>query len=59
LSLDRRTRQAYPSADAWLTLDSRWFIEARRLEGLIALVAGLVAPVRAPTRRRRARTACR
>jgi len=45
-------------ASAWLTLESSLFIEALRLGGLIAWVAVLVAPFRAPTRRRGARTAC-
>jgi len=59
LALDTRTVQAYPVTSAWLTLDNRLFVEARRLAELIPRVAGLVAPVRGPTRRRGARTARR
>lgn len=36
LPLDRRSRQAYPVASAWLTLESCLFVEARRLEGPLA-----------------------
>jgi hypothetical protein len=59
LPLDRRSRQAYPVASAWLTLESCLFVEARRLEGPLARVAILVAPKCGAARRRCACTARR
>ena len=57
--LDRRARQSYPVDSAWLTLESRLFVEARRLGGLIPRVAVLVAPECAAPWRRWTRTARR